>query len=137
METPVTLVVEGITDVPIVERILTDAGMNAGPVYVANGKTNLDRRLKSYNSAARFSHWLVLRDLNSDEGCAPNLVSRLLPDPSPGMRLQIAVRAVEAWILADAANLPRFLAIPGTLLPPDPEGLAKPKAALVELARRS
>ncbi|MBI5529672.1 MAG: hypothetical protein HY897_25380 [Deltaproteobacteria bacterium] len=45
METPVTLVVEGITDVPVLERVLVEARITSGPVYVANGKTNLDRRL--------------------------------------------------------------------------------------------
>jgi hypothetical protein len=137
METSVTLAVEGITDVPVIERILADTGVPSGPVYVANGKANLDRRLPGYNGAARFSRWIVLRDLNSDEPCAPGLVSRLLPAPSRGMRLHIAVHAVEAWLLADVEGLNRFFKIPKALVPPDPERLEKPKTDLVNLSRYS
>ncbi|MBI5529673.1 MAG: hypothetical protein HY897_25385 [Deltaproteobacteria bacterium] len=53
------------------------------------------------------------------------------------MRLHIAVRAVEAWLLADVDGLHRFLVVPRTLVPPDPESLDRPKADLVAIARHS
>ncbi len=137
MDLPVTLVVEGATDAPVLKRLLADAGLVIGPEYVKDGKPALDRSLGGYNNAARFSPWLVLRDLNSDEPCAPALRLRLLPTPSQYMRLHIAVREMEAWLLADAEALSQFLAIPRSLVPDSPEEVPQPKLALVNLARRS
>ncbi len=137
MDLPVTLVMEGATDAPVIERLVGDAGLVVGPEYVMYGKPGLDRSLGGYNKAARFSPWLVLRDLNSDEPCAPALRLRLLPTPSQYMRFHIAVREMEAWLLADAEGLSRFLEIPRTLVPDRPEEVPQPKVALINLARRS
>lgn len=137
MVLPLTLVVEGPTDSPVLKRLLADAGILVGPEYVKSGKHALDQSLAGYNNAARFSPWLILRDLNSDEPCAPALRRRLLPSPANYMRLHIAVREMEAWLLADAEALSQFLAVPKRDVPQNPEDLQKPKLALVDLARRS
>jgi len=52
----VTVALEGPCDVPIVERLLKDTGLEMGEVYVQGGKHRLDRQLTGYNSAARFAH---------------------------------------------------------------------------------
>jgi hypothetical protein len=137
MVEPITLAVEGPTDVAVLERVIRDAGLSTGPRYVKNGKDALDRSLAGYNNAARFSPWLVLRDLNSDEECAPALRARLLPKPAPRMRFHVAVRALEAWLLADAEALSRFLAVSDMRVPPNPENVDRPKLEIVNLARRS
>jgi hypothetical protein len=121
----------------VLKRVLAEAGLVAGTEYITYGKGPLDRKLDGYNRAARFAPWLVLRDLNTDEVCAPALVARLLPSSAPRMCLHIAVRAMEAWLLADADEIRRFLAIPGGLVPRDPEHLQRPRRALVDIARRS
>ena len=133
----VTLAVEGHTDASVLRRVLDHAGLSVGPVYVTQGKAALDRNLLGYNEAARFKPWLAVRDLNSDEGCAPELARRLLPSPAPHMRLRIAVRAVEAWLLADDEAAGRFLGVARSVIPRDPENLINPKLILVNLARRS
>lgn len=92
MTGPITLAVEGPTDEAVARRLLAEAGIEAGPVYLRNGKHFLDSRLDACNSAARISRWLVLRDLDDDAPCAPALTASLLPRPSPGLRLQIAVQ---------------------------------------------
>lgn len=84
--TIVTVAVEGDTDVPIARRLLELTGFEVGSVFGLRGKNWLDARLHAYNFAARHSRWLVLRDLNTDDECAPRLRQRLLPDPSEGMR---------------------------------------------------
>jgi hypothetical protein len=55
----------------------------------------------------------------------------------PNLVFHIAVREIEAWLLADARNLPRFLGCPPKGVPDNPESLADPKAFLIDLARRS
>jgi hypothetical protein len=47
------------------------------------------------------------------------------------------VRAVEAWLMADAETLSDFLHVRGSLVPSDPDGLSHPKESLVNLARCS
>lgn len=97
----------------------------------------MDGRLADWNRAARHIHWVVLRDLDHDAECAPELVAKLLPRPAPGMALRVAVRAVEAWFLGDAETLADFVGVPVARVPTRPEELADPKSALLELARRT
>ncbi|MEW6268900.1 MAG: hypothetical protein AB1689_06335 [Thermodesulfobacteriota bacterium] len=133
----VTLVVEGVTDEVVAKRLLDENGWICSFVYGKAGKAAIDRALTGYNNAARFSQWLVLRDLDSDAACAPELREALLASPSRGMRLHVAVHAVEAWLLGDSEALSDFLAVPRDRVPADPERLVHPKRTLLELARRS
>jgi hypothetical protein len=135
--TVITVAVEGDADVPVVERICELAGFRVGIVYGRSGKSRLDSQLHGYNLAARYAPWLVLRDLNGDAPCAGGLVAELLPSPAPMMLFRVAVRAVEAWLLADGEALSRFLRVSKKVIPPNPDELPNPKLALVNLARRA
>ena len=79
----------------------------------------------------------MLRDLDQDADCAPELLRSLLPYPSPGMLLRIPVRALEAWLLADRHGMASFLGISESHIPEVPEALERPKRSLVDLARKS
>ncbi len=133
----VTVALEGRTDRPIVRRLLEEVGLTLGPVYVGHGKTFLDRRLRDYNNAARYAPWLVLRDLDHDAECAPTLARRLLPEPARWMALRLAVRASEAWLLADQERFAQFLGVARARVPSEPEALPDPKGTVVALARHS
>jgi hypothetical protein len=133
----VTVAVEGDTDAAIVKRILDHLGIETGPVHVTNGKGRLDKQLNGFNHAARHGWWLVLRDLDQDAPCAPQLLQELLPQAAPKICLRIAVRAAEAWLLANHRPLSKFLAVSKDLLPKEPELVPNPKMELVNLARRS
>ncbi len=137
MPEPITLAVEGTTDAAVARRLLDEAGLQPGTEYVRNGKSALDQNLAGYNNAARFSCWLVLRDLDQDAACAPELRRKILPAPAAHMRLHIAVRAVETWLLADAEAISRSLSVAQAWVPTDPEAVPHPKRALVDLAGRS
>lgn len=134
---PVTVAVEGTTDVAVAQRLLRWVGLEAGQVFVAQGKARLDARLGGYNNAARFAAWFVLRDLDHDAACPPQLLEQLLPAPAARMCCRIPVRAVEAWLLADREAMARFLEVGPELIPAEVEALPDPKRALVDLARRS
>lgn len=137
MSDPITLAVEGVTDEAVAKRLLGEAGLQTGSVYTRSGKHSLDPRLAGYNDAARFSRWLLLRDLDDDAACAPTLAARLLPRPAPLMRLQIAVHAVEAWLMGDPESLSAFLGVRRGKIPPCPEVVVDPKRVLIDLARQS
>jgi hypothetical protein len=53
------------------------------------------------------------------------------------MRLRVAVRKAEAWLLADRERLSRFLGVSADLIARKPEDLANPKREIVDLASRS
>jgi len=133
----VTVAVEGDTDVPVAQRILELAGLDMGAVYIRYGKDSLDLGLAGFNRAARFAPWLVLRDLDRDAACAPELVHHLLRRPARLMRLRVAVKAMEAWLLADKEELSRFIRVPKARLPIEPERVRDPKQTLINLARTS
>jgi hypothetical protein len=130
--------VEGSTDAPVVAKVAALAGWElASPPLVKHGKGPLDKALRGYNAAAAHSPWFVLRDMDHDAPCPGALAAELLPDPKPLMRLRIAVRAIEAWLMADPETLAVFLHISPTQIPSDPEREEDPKGTMVNLARRS
>jgi hypothetical protein len=133
----VSIAVEGDSDASVLQRVLESVGLRLGHAYVLQGKGNLDKKLSAYNNAAQHERWLVLRDLDRDASCAPSLLGRLLPKPAAHMQLRIAVRAAEAWLLADQNGLSRFLKVGPQVIPMDPEALENPKLSLVNTARRS
>lgn len=134
---PVSVLVEGITDEAVVRRLLEYVGLTCGIVYGKSGKAALLERLPNYNRAAHFAPWLVVVDLDQDAECAPPFVRSVLPNPAHGMQLRVAVRAVEAWLLADAERLAAFLGIPVARIPANPDAEPDSKRTLVKLARRS
>jgi hypothetical protein len=132
----ITVAVEGDIDAAVARRVITEAGLLIGPIHGRRGKGHLDKSLRGYNNAARFTCWLVLRDLDNDSECAPELVTALLPEPSIQMRFRVAVRQIEAWLLADRARIADLFQLPLGVVPADPEALVDAKAAVIQLARR-
>lgn len=133
----VSAAVEGIVDEVVLRRLLGEGGVTPGAIHVASGKAKLKRHLNGYNHAAEHSPWLVLVDLDRDAHCAPAFRSVWLPSPSGLMHFRVAVRAVEARLLADRESIARFLGIAIAKVPSSPETLDHPKRTLVDLARHS
>ena len=124
-------------DETVLRRLAEHSGVEADPIYVAHGKDRLRDSVPGYNSAARFGPWLIIVDLDHDADCAPPFVSAWLPQPSPHMCFRVAVRAIEAWLMADRDRLASFLHVSPHNVPGDPETLPDPKRAIVDLARQS
>jgi hypothetical protein len=133
----ITAAVEGLVDEALLRRLCTAGGATVAQVYGRYGKSYILKRLSGYNYSARFRHWVVLLDLDDDAQCAPDAVLRWLPEPARLMRLRVAVKEAEAWLLADAERMSRFLGLPLGEMPTSPEDLEAPKRFVVELARRS
>jgi hypothetical protein len=129
--------VEGLVDQAVMRRLLGEVGAEPGPVYGGNGKDHLLERLDGYNRAARFNPWLVLVDLDRDDDCPPPFRERWLPHPAPRMCFRVAVRAIEAWLLADRERCARFLGVTVSRIPLEPESERDPKRVMVDLARHS
>jgi hypothetical protein len=132
----ISAAVEGIVDRAVVERIAREWGLSIYNFHGLRGKQFLRQRIAAFNNAARFNPWLVLVDLDRCD-CAPALLLEWLGAPSQFMRLRVAVRAIEAWLMADAASLSDFLHVRPSLVPGTPDVLGDPKQTLINLARRS
>jgi hypothetical protein len=128
---------EGLVDEAVVRRLVEQRGAVLGQVHGKNGKPHLRQRLAGYNQAARLFPWIVLIDLNRDADCAPPLRAEWLPNPALYMCFRVAVRKVEAWLLADREQLARFLSVTTSRIPLNPETIDDPKRTMVELARHS
>jgi hypothetical protein len=129
--------VEGQLDAAVLRRLVVHAGGETVAVYGSKGKGYLAKKIGAYNNAARRTKWLVLVDLDRDCDCAPPFAQSLLPQPAAGMCLRVAVREVEAWLLADRSGLASFLEVDQALVPTDPEEEADPKRVVVRIAERS
>lgn len=80
---------------------------------------------------------LLLTDLDRKE-CAPGLIGEWLGRQAKpkGLLFRVAVREVEAWLLADKHNFASFAHIPLAKLPESPEALVDPKQTLLNLVTR-
>ena len=137
----VGLVVEGQIDRVAAGIILATRNLSVDPnrVIVTGGKNRFDARLSKYNQAALLNPWLALRDSDHDASdCPATLRHSLLTVPqSPAMCLRLAVRTLEAWLLADARTFSDHFSVPASKVPNEPEGLARPKDALIKACRSS
>lgn len=133
----ISAAVEGPVDEVVVRRLIEYAGGQAGPVYGKKGKPHLRKKIKGYNNAARNAPWLVLVDLDQDAECAPPLRPAWLANPSPFLCFRVAVRQVEAWLMADAESLANYLCVARQAIPVAPETLTNAKIEMINLARRS
>lgn len=137
MQPVVTGAVEGDLDEAVLRRVLGDIGITLGLVHGRKGKAFLLQCLPGYNNAANFAPWVVLIDLDQDCVCATSCLRQWLHSPAPQMCFRVAVRSIEAWLLADRERVARLLGIRTRLIPTKPDDLDDPKRELISLARRS
>jgi hypothetical protein len=94
------------------------------------------KKVKNYQKMAAFGYpVLLITDLDSAE-CPPSLHRTWMDTiPHEMFLFRVAVREVEAWLLADRDALAGFLKIKITRIPDKPEELDDPKRILLNLAR--
>lgn len=106
-------------------------------VVVAGGNGPLKNGIRRFVAASQVLPHVVLTDLDNSP-CAPALLrdwgAHRLP---PRILLRVAVREVEAWLMADRTGIAEFLSVPVVRVPANPEADRDPKQTLVGLARRS
>lgn len=136
---PVDVAVEDELSEFVVLKLLAVANRSyhVGATYRRGGFGYLRRTINGWNAAARGKPFVVLTDLD-DAPCPEELVGRWLTStPNPNLIFRVAVREVEAWLLADVSNLAGFLRVSKRHVPTNPDAIPDPKSALIELARRS
>ena len=133
----ISAAVEGVVDEAVVKSLIFHVGAQVGPVHGKRGKPSLRAGINGYNRAARYQPWIVLVDLDNEANCAPDLCHTWLSIKSPKLCFRVAVRQVEAWLLADRENIARFLSVSQSRVPIDPETEVNPKQTMVNLAAHS
>ena len=133
----ISAAVEGLVDEAVVKRLILEAGGTPGQVYGKNGKRSLRANVNGYNNAARHRPWILLVDLNHEAACAPDLCRTWISRRSGKLCFRVAVREVEAWLLADREHIANFLSIARSRVPISPESEENPKQVMIDLAARS
>ncbi|MBI2718921.1 MAG: hypothetical protein HY245_04690 [Rhizobiales bacterium] len=130
---------EGRIDSAIAKRLILHVGGKIGIPREAGGKSKLDPLVPKFLNAARHQQmkWLILRDLDRDGHCAPELRGKLLVDDDPHLCFRIAVRQAESWLMADFRKMAEFLRVSENRIPTSLDQVENPKEMLVSLARRS
>jgi len=124
------------------EEVLTKLLLNSrryliGRRFPGRGYGDLKKKIRGFNNAARVMPYLVLTDLDDDE-CAPTKIRIWLPIPKhPNLLFRVAVKEVEAWLLADQVGFAKFLGIGRNLVPVNVDEVEDPKRSLIDLAKRS
>ena len=136
---PVNIATEDELSAVTLETLLAyvDRGYSIGTVYRRGGYGYLKKTIRGWNQAARSTPFIVLTDLDTSL-CPINLLKDWLTDPlHPNLVFRVAVREVDAWLLADIESLCHYLRVGKMLIPEDTDTLTDPKKAVVDLAKRS
>lgn len=138
--TLIYLAVEDELSEVVGKRIVRETLGDSIAVHVLrkNGFGYLKSKLKNFAEMSKQYAVLMITDLDTEE-CAPTLKTKCfqgIKQPE-NFIFRVAVREVEAWLLADPIRLSQFLGVKPALFPRDPEILNDPKAALVNIAKRA
>ena len=136
---PVNLAVEDELSEVVIRHVVSHVkrGYAIGTAYGRNGFGYLKKTVAGWNNAAAGTPFILLTDLDQNE-CPLSLIESWLRVPRhPNLIFRVAVREVEAWLLADRTNFSRFLGVKTASMPADVEQLPDPKAKLVSLAAKS
>ena len=133
-ETVLKVILEQINKHFVVHQCFPDLNRESS----SRGFGYIKKRIKGFNQAAKGMPFLVLTDLDIGS-CAPDLIKEWLPFPKhPNLIFRVAVREVEAWVLADRKSFANFLGIDQKIIPFDVDNqLDDPKKFLIRAARRS
>ncbi len=136
---PINLVVEDSLSEAVLRNIIKQSRklFSIGFCYGHSGFAYLKKTLPGFNRAARGTPFLVLTDLDRTE-CPPIKIREWLQEPKHhNLLFRIAVKEVEAWLLADRINFARFLGISKEAIPDNVEEIEYPKEFLINIAKRS
>lgn len=119
-------------------RILSDYAPHVAidRLIISRGCGNIKSKIPVYERASRFMRHLVLTDLDSHQ-CAPKLLESWAVQANTSMIFRVAVREVEAWVMADRDGFSDFFGVPWGKIPNEVELDPDPKARLISLVRKS
>jgi hypothetical protein len=134
----VDVLVEGVLDATVAERVLSHCGLVCGYVFGRKGVGYIKENARRFNNAIDDRPLLVLVDfMDTKMRCPAAVMPEWIDHPSPRLVFRCVVREVESWLMADSDGLAEFLGISPKHLRTDPETIADPKRRLLEIAANS
>ena len=130
--------VEDALSETVVRRCFRHTDIEPGAVLGREGFGHLKAIAPALNKSAAGIPYVMLTDLDQTN-CPPELLDDWMGSTAihPDFLLRVAVKEVEAWVLADRKGLARFLGVAEANFPREFEQLADPKHELLMAARRS
>ena len=125
----------------ISEFIMIKLAEKSNKFFIANSYSEggfgyIKKNIRGFNEAAKGCPFFILTDLDTID-CAPSLITNWLKEPKhTNLILRIAVREVEAWLLADIEGFSKYTGISKVNFNNNPEEIADPKAELLQLIKR-
>lgn len=139
MSISINLVFEDELSEYVLRKLLDCFGdkYQSGFSYNSRGFGYIRNNINGFNQACVAVPFLVLTDLDNNP-CPVQLIRDWFNHPMhPNMIFRIAVREVEAWILADVEGYSTFTGVSRVNFPDNPENELDPKRTLINLTRRS
>ena len=136
---PINLVFEDALSEAVLKQMLKQSQrpFSVGQCLNQRGYGKIKKIISGLNYGAKGMPYLVLTDLDNAE-CPLVIISEWLTQPKhPNLLFRIAVKEVEAWLLAHREAFAKFLGISVDLIPGDADRIPDPKQLLITLARRS
>ncbi len=138
--TQIYVVTEDALSEAVVEKIVEfiDNNLEIGVRMRNQGSGYLRQKLPQLIKLAESIPVLMLTDLDRVE-CAPTLRDQWFAKSSivpKNLLFRVAVREVEAWLLADQEAFSAFARVPAPQVPDRPDELDDPKQTLLNLVRR-
>jgi hypothetical protein len=109
-----------------------------GNTYNGNGFGYIKKNIKGFNQASKTIPFFVLTDLDQYE-CPSELINNWLNSIPKNKNLifRVAIREIEAWLLADRVGFSKYLGVSIVHLPLSPESEMDAKRKLISIAARS
>lgn len=134
----VALATEDVLSEAVGKRLLIDAGyhIDPSPILRKNGFGYLRSKMDSWCEMAQRKPILLITDLDT-ASCPVDLRAAWIGNrkPTENLVLRIAVREIEAWLMADHLAFRTLIGNRGTLSP-NPDLLPDPKQSLLRLVER-
>jgi hypothetical protein len=134
----VQLVVEDELSGVVLRKLVEQTGKDLSVYNVLSmgGFGKIKTGVRRFKNASHAIPHIVLTDLDRGE-CAPTLLKDWNVDNSTqNLLFRVAVREVEAWLLADREGFAEYLNLPLAKIPQHPEQEDDPKQTLFSLVRK-
>jgi hypothetical protein len=133
------LAVEDTLSEAIAKRLLAAyrAEVHVDVVIGFKGNSYLKARARELNRTAGSVPVFLLTDFDRQHDCPAELIAEWLGKSRNNLLFRVAVREVEAWLVADRNRFAAFLSVPAARIPSDADSIPDPKQFIVNLARRS
>lgn len=137
---PVCLATEDNLSEAVGYRLLAEVSphFKVGLTFRKNGFGYLKANIEKFCNIAQRSPLLLITDLDKAK-CAASLISKWMASRArpDNLMFRVAVREIEAWLLADHVGMKKLLVAGATDLPKEPDLLPDPKQVLLKFARKA